>query len=125
MLAHRRHAAQRGIPEDATLSAPMSLDPWFALALLLVVNLVAFAVQGIDKVLAMRGARRISERTLLSLGLPLAAPGMWLGMRTFRHKTRKVSFLVLAVLVTLVNLGLLAGFLYGLHTGWLDIKSMP
>ncbi|NUP95675.1 MAG: DUF1294 domain-containing protein [Planctomycetaceae bacterium] len=103
----------------------MSLDPWFAIALFLVVNLVAFAAQGIDKVLAVRGARRISERTLLSLGLPLAAPGMWLGMRTFRHKTRKVSFLVLAVLVTLVNLGLLAGFLYGLHTGWLDIKSVP
>lgn len=103
----------------------MSLDPWFAIALFLVVNLVSFAVQGIDKVLAVRGSRRISERTLLVLGLPMAAPGMWLGMQTFRHKTRKVSFLVLALLVTAVNLGLLVAFLYGLHTGWLDIKSVP
>lgn len=124
MLANRRRDATGESTERYALR-PMSLDPWFALALLLVVNLVAFAAQGIDKVLAVRGASRISERTLLVLGLPLAAPGMWLGMRTFRHKTSKLSFLVLAWLVTAVNAALLAGLLYGLRAGWLDIKSVP
>ncbi|MCA8911231.1 MAG: DUF1294 domain-containing protein, partial [Planctomycetes bacterium] len=56
-------------------------------------NLVAFVAQWWDKRLARTGAKsRTPERTLLMLGLPLAAAGMLLGMRTFRHKTKKRSF---------------------------------
>ena len=59
----------------------MTLEIWFAAALLLTLNLVAFLAQGIDKRLARNGSRRIPEKRLLWLGVPLAAPGMWLGMR--------------------------------------------
>jgi uncharacterized membrane protein YsdA (DUF1294 family) len=76
----------------------------------LVFNLVAFFALGIDKRRAVRSARRIPERTLLLLGLPLAAPGMLLGMQMFRHKTGKFSFMARAFGVVFANL-LLAGAL--------------
>lgn len=86
----------------------MQLNPWFVLSLIAIANTVAFCAQGLDKWRAKRDARRIRERTLLLLGLPLAAPGMWTGMRFFRHKTSKPIFLTLAVLVTLANFALIA-----------------
>jgi uncharacterized membrane protein YsdA (DUF1294 family) len=95
----------------------------FAAALLVTLNLVAFAAQGIDKQLAKRGARRIPEKRLLWLGVPLAAPGMWLGMHVFRHKTSKPSFLALAAFVTLVNLALAWGVYEAWDRGWLAFRS--
>ncbi|MBE7492876.1 MAG: DUF1294 domain-containing protein [Planctomycetes bacterium] len=89
---------------------------WVVLPALLF-NLLAFAAQGLDKRRAARGASRTPEATLLLMGLPLAAPGMWLGMRTFRHKTRKGSFLARAILVTIANLLMLAGL------GWLAMQG--
>lgn len=63
-------------------------------ALLLLVNAAAFVAMGYDKWRAGRGARRVPEARLI---LPVwfgGAPGMWLAMRTFRHKTQKRSFQV-------------------------------
>lgn len=96
----------------------MAIDPKLALALFLVVNLVAFAAQGIDKVLAQRGLRRISEGTLVLLALPLASPGMWLGMRVFRHKTSKLGFLVLAVGVTVIHASMVSALIWAFQRGW-------
>jgi uncharacterized membrane protein YsdA (DUF1294 family) len=84
----------------------MQLTPWFAAALLALVNVVAFFAQGLDKWRAKRNSIRIRERTLLLFGLPFGALGMWLGMLAFRHKTDKTSFLIWAVLITLVNVAL-------------------
>ena len=67
------------------------------------VNLWAFAIWGIDKWKARRGARRIRERTLLFAALVAGAPGAWLGVRIFRHKSSKRSFLWKLALVTAVN----------------------
>lgn len=84
---------------------------WIA-APALVFNLLAFAAQGLDKRKAAQAAWRIPEATLLLLALPLGAPGMLLGMRLFRHKTRKAPFLLKAALVTIANLLMLAGLGY-------------
>lgn len=46
----------------------------------------------IDKRLAVRHARRISERTLLLLCAAGGSAGGWAGMYCFRHKTRKRKF---------------------------------
>jgi uncharacterized membrane protein YsdA (DUF1294 family) len=100
----------------------MPIDPALALALLFVVNLVAFAAQGIDKVLAERGLRRISEGTLVMLALPLATPGMWLGMRVFRHKTRKLGFLVLAVGVSVINASMVSALIWAFQRGWFHFE---
>lgn len=102
----------------------MTIAPWFAVAVLLLTNLVAFAAQGLDKLLAQRQKRRISEGTLLLLGVPLAAPGMWLGMKLFRHKTTKWSFLALAVVVTVINVSIFSALVWASQRGWLTIGAI-
>ena len=64
------------------------------IAILVVLNVVSFALFGIDKRRAKRGARRISESTLILSGLICGTVGAWLGVFVFRHKTRKPSFLI-------------------------------
>ncbi len=56
------------------------------------VNLATFAVYGIDKYCAKKGMRRVPEKTLFSLALMGGSLGAFLGMRTFRHKTRHWYF---------------------------------
>ena len=102
----------------------MRLDPALALLLLAALNLVAFLAQGFDKWRARRGSTRTPERTLLLLGLPLAAPGMWLGMRVFRHKTRKLGFLIGAWTITALNLALAWLGYAAWQCGWLAIGSV-
>ena len=54
-----------------------------AIAVLLVaLNAVSFALFGLDKRRARRGARRIPEATLLLSGLVSGTVGAWLGMRS-------------------------------------------
>jgi len=73
-------------------------------ALVLVLNLVALATYGYDKLRSRReGARRVSERTLLWLVLLGGWVGAWLAMSWFRHKTQKQPFRRWAMLWTLVN----------------------
>lgn len=68
------------------------------------INLLAFLVFGWDKWAARRGARRVPEARLLLFAALLGAPGAWLGVNVFRHKTVKTSFRIRLVLVTLLNL---------------------
>lgn len=65
---------------------------------LLLVNVVAFAIYGIDKYKARRQQRRISEAALLTIALAGGALGAWIAMYTFRHKTRHAKFVVLVPL---------------------------
>jgi uncharacterized membrane protein YsdA (DUF1294 family) len=81
----------------------MTLPLSWCIASLVCSNAISFCAQWIDKRRAMTGAWRIRERTLLLLGVPLAAPGMLLGMGAFAHKTRKGSFLAKAAVVCLLN----------------------
>ncbi|KAF5071836.1 hypothetical protein DSECCO2_208350 [anaerobic digester metagenome] len=59
--------------------------------LYLLINLVAMMMYAYDKMMARRGDRRISEKTLLLMAL-LGPFGAMAGMRWFRHKTRKLKF---------------------------------
>lgn len=85
---------------------------WQALGLyLLAVNLAAFALMGMDKRRARRGAWRIPERTLFLPALLGGALGGVLGMRTFNHKTRHWYFrwgFPLLLALQLAGLGWLA-----------------
>ena len=74
-----------------------------ALAVWAAMSLVAFALYGIDKSRAKRGAWRISERTLLLSALLMGGPGAWAGMEFFRHKTQHPRFRVLVPLCCAVN----------------------
>ena len=65
-----------------------------ALAVWAAMSLAAFALYGIDKSRAKRGAWRISERTLLLSALLMGGPGAWAGMEFFRHKTKHWYFVI-------------------------------
>lgn len=73
-------------------------------ALLLVLNVVSFALFGIDKRRARRGAWRISEQVLLLSGLISGTIGAWVGVIVFRHKSRKPSFLIALACASLIDL---------------------
>ncbi len=61
-------------------------------AFILLTNLAAFFLMGIDKRRARKGKWRIPERTLLiACGLFAAAGGL-AGMKVFHHKTQKPKF---------------------------------
>lgn len=59
---------------------------------LAIVNGVGFALMGIDKKRAVRGAWRVSEASLFCAALLGGALGCTLGMYHFRHKTRHWYF---------------------------------
>lgn len=67
---------------------------------LALINIAAYAVFGWDKHKARWGGWRIPEKTLLLLALAGGSIGAWIGMKVFRHKTRKAKFKV-GVLVIL------------------------
>ena len=73
---------------------------------LAVINLVTFAVYGIDKGKAKRGAWRIPEKTLFLLPLLGGSLGALLGMRVFRHKTKHWYFVWGIPLILLAQLAL-------------------
>lgn len=59
---------------------------------ILVVNLVGFVIMGVDKKRAVRGAWRISERSLFLTAIIGGSLGCILGMQHFRHKTKHWYF---------------------------------
>ena len=59
---------------------------------LVIINLIGFAVMGIDKKRAIRGAWRISEASLFLTAFLGGALRCTLGMRHFRHKTKHWYF---------------------------------
>ncbi len=61
---------------------------------LIVVNLLTCIIYGIDKWKAKRRAWRIPERTLLLLEAAGGCTGALAGMLMFRHKTRKLKFMI-------------------------------
>lgn len=57
-----------------------------------IVNLAGFVIMGIDKKRAIRGAWRISERSLFLTAIIGGSLGCILGMQHFRHKTKHWYF---------------------------------
>ena len=76
------------------------------------VNILAFALFGIDKAKAKAGQWRISERVLLGTAICFGAFGAWIGMKVFHHKTRKPLFAMGVPLLCLLQAGLLVYSLY-------------
>jgi uncharacterized membrane protein YsdA (DUF1294 family) len=62
--------------------------------LVAVMSLVCFTAYGWDKRRAINGGRRVPERTLQLLALLGGWPGALWGQRHFRHKTKKLPFLI-------------------------------
>ena len=75
---------------------------------LVVMNVLAFALMGIDKLKAKKGAWRIPEKTLLAIALLLGGAGAWAGMQVFRHKTKHLSFRIIVPLGAVISVAALA-----------------
>lgn len=76
------------------------------LSLILIVNVLAFLLYGIDKWKAKRARWRIPESVLLGLAAVGGSIGAWLGMRVWHHKTqhKKFRYGVPAILVAQIVL---------------------
>lgn len=70
------------------------------------VNLTGFALMGIDKAKAIRHKWRIPEMTLFLVALLGGSIGSWIGMYTFRHKTKHIQFVVGIPLILILQIGL-------------------
>jgi|LSQX01.3.fsa_nt_gb uncharacterized membrane protein YsdA (DUF1294 family) len=71
---------------------------------LLVINIVAFLLMGCDKYKAQKKLWRIPEKVLFSFAFMFGAPGIYLGMKAFRHKTQHRTFTVGVPLFLVLNL---------------------
>lgn len=80
----------------------MSTIEQFLLAWFGFTNAVAFLLYGYDKLRAGGAGDRVPERHLLAVAAMGGWPGALLGMLVFRHKTRKLSFLIKFALMFLV-----------------------
>ena len=61
---------------------------------LIIINIIAFIMYGIDKKRAIEGRWRIREKTLLGLAFFGGSIGALIGMYRFRHKTKVYYFMI-------------------------------
>lgn len=78
---------------------------------LVVINIMGFFAMGLDKAKAKKGAWRIPEKTLFGIALLGGGLGVWLGMNSFRHKTKHWYFKYGVPAIFLVEL-VLAAYLF-------------
>ena len=81
------------------------MDAW--IIYVIVVNVTAFLMYGIDKWNARKGLRRIPEKTLLGIAAVGGSVGAYAAMQSFRHKTRKPKFYIGVPLIFAVQIGIL------------------
>lgn len=101
---------------------PSSPAGMLAIALLVAfvaVNLWTIWLVYSDKRRARNDERRIPERTLLGWAAAGGLIGLFIGMRAFRHKTKKVSFQLKVGAVTALYLGafVLGGYAWSRWVG--------
>ena len=70
-------------------------------AYLVIINAVGFTIMLADKIKAEKNLWRIPERTLMTIAVLGGSLGVFLGMYTFRHKTKHLQFnLVVPVILS-------------------------
>ena len=82
-------------------------DHKLLLIYLIIVNIICLWLFFVDKKRAQSGRYRIRERDLFLWALVGGAPGGWLGMYLFRHKTRHFKFKFGFPLIILLQLGII------------------
>ncbi|HRY36715.1 MAG TPA: DUF1294 domain-containing protein [Candidatus Magasanikbacteria bacterium] len=84
--------------------------PWL-IWYLVIINLVTFFVYGLDKAKAEGQSWRVKETKLLLLAFIGGTIGAIAGMKIFRHKTKKVGFLLPFVLILALQIAIFYFFL--------------
>lgn len=81
------------------------------LSYFIAINLIGFALMGIDKYKAKKRAFRIPEATLFTIAVIGGSIGSILGMYAFRHKTRHRSFVYGMPFILIIQIILMIAFL--------------
>lgn len=59
---------------------------------------------GLDKYYAIKGKYRVSEKTFFVISAALGSIGVYIGMYTFRHKTKHINFTVMIPAIFVINI---------------------
>ena len=123
--AHTKHRVEWTTPYEPTIWLAVHYDSdqgGFArhmmnatviyLSLVCVMSVVCFAAYGLDKRRAVNRSRRVPEQTLQILALSGGWPGALLGQRQFRHKTKKLSFLIVFWCVVVLHVAVVGAATY-------------
>ncbi|UUZ81766.1 DUF1294 domain-containing protein [Paenibacillus sp. P26] len=81
---------------------------------MLVMNTVTFCMMGYDKKRAKRHERRVPEKRLFGYSAIGGALGAWIGMWTWRHKTKHGSFVFGIPALLVMNIAVI----YLLYRAW-------
>lgn len=76
----------------------------FAVLYLIIINLIGFFAMWIDKVKARNGSWRIPENTLFMITFLGGGFGTIAGMYKFRHKTKKLRFIICFPVILLTEI---------------------
>ena len=82
------------------------------LAIIAIINIVAFVLMGHDKRCARQGKWRVPEKTLFLVTACFGGLGGLLGMKVFHHKTQHWYFKVFFPVLLVVQIVLLAASTY-------------
>lgn len=73
-----------------------------------IINIAGFAMMGIDKLKAKRHEFRIPEAALFLVAVAGGSIGSIIGMYTFRHKTKHLSFTIGMPVILVLQIALVA-----------------
>lgn len=82
------------------------------LGIVFVMSVASFVAYGFDKQRAINGGRRVPESTLHLLAFLGGCPGALLGQRHFRHKTKKVRFLIVFWMLVVLHVAIVGAVAY-------------
>lgn len=85
----------------------------FLIIYFVIMNIVGFAIMGIDKRKAIKRTFRIPEATLFIVALIGGSIGSIIGMQVFRHKTRHWYFVFGMPVILVIQIALLVFLLTG------------
>lgn len=71
---------------------------------LIIINILSFILYGIDKLKAIKKKERISEKALILIGILGGSIGSLIGMNLFRHKTKKLKFIIFLPLILIIHI---------------------
>ena len=84
----------------------------FLIYYLLIINVLAFVLYGVDKRRAIRNQYRIRESVLLWMARLGGGVGSWLGIKTFRHKIKHTKFRIIVPLWIVIWAAAIAYIVY-------------
>lgn len=84
----------------------------YIVSYLIIINLIGFAIMGIDKLKAKKRAWRIPESTLFVVALIGGSLGTTAAMHIFRHKTRHWYFLYGMPAILIVQIAIILILIY-------------